>query len=297
MMKPCSTVVKNVAGEVGESFEESWDAIAEESREQLKEGREEAKVVALARDGVMLQVRGEGWREAMVGTVRYYRTRKESIEASYVAPMPEYGRAQFERKLEGEIQEALRSIRSGAKAVCLGDGAVSNWDFFDSIPELARAPRCLDFMHACGHMKDAAKAVFKGDKEAQNTWFKKYRKILKRDRRGAERAIRSMRYHLSKIPERQKKRRHEVTKVIGYFTKNLDRMKYRSLRDRGLPIGSGIVESACKTVVQARLKQSGMRWSIPGGQGIMNLRTSVLSDERWDIAWGMHLRKNVRVAA
>jgi hypothetical protein len=297
MMKPCSTVVKNVAGEVGESFEESWDAIAEESREQLKEGREEAKVVALARDGVMLQVRGEGWREAMVGTVRYYRTRKESIEASYVAQMPEYGRAQFERKLEGEIQEALRSIRSGAKAVCLGDGAVSNWDFFDSIPELARAPRCLDFMHACGHMKDAAKAVFKGDKEAQNTWFKKYRKILKRDRRGAERAIRSMRYHLSKIPERQKKRRHEVTKVIGYFTKNLDRMKYRSLRDRGLPIGSGIVESACKTVVQARLKQSGMRWSIPGGQGIMNLRTSVLSDERWDIAWGMHLRKNVRVAA
>ena len=106
-----------------------------------------------------------------------------------------------------------------------------------------------------------------------------------------------MRYHLSKIPKRQKKRRHEVTKVIRYFTKNLDKMKYRSLRDRGLPIGSGMVESACKTVVQARLKQSGMRWSIPGGQAILNLRAGVLSDERWDIAWGVHLRKNVRVAA
>jgi hypothetical protein len=297
MMNPCSTVVKNVAGEVGESFEESWDRIAEESRGQLQEGREEAKVVALARDGVMVQVRDEGWREAMVGTVRYYRTRKESIEASFVAQMPEYGRAQFERKFDEEIQEALRSIRSGAKAVCLGDGAVSNWEFFDAIRELARAPRCLDFMHACGHLKDAAKALFTGDTKAQDTWFEKYRRTLKRDRRGADRAIRSMRYHLSKIPKRQKKRRHEVTKVIRYFTKNLDKMKYRSLRDRGLPIGSGMVESAGKTVVQARLKQSGMRWSIPGGQAILNLRAGVLSVQRWDIAWGVHLRENVRVAA
>lgn len=297
MMKPCSTVVKNVAGEVGDSFEESWDTIARESREQLKENREEAKVVAVARDGVMVQVRDEGWREAMVGTVRYYKTRKESIEASFVAQMPEYGRAQFENKLDVEIQEALRSIRAGAKPVCLGDGAISNWDFFDSIPELARAPRCLDFMHACEHLKDAAKAIFKGDKIGKDKWFERYRRILKRDRRGTDKAIRSMRYHLSKIPKRQKKRRHEITKVIRYFTKNLDKMKYRSLRDRGLPIGSGIVESACKTVVQARLKQSGMRWSFQGGQAIMNLRTGVLSDDRWDIAWAIHLRKNARVAA
>jgi hypothetical protein len=59
----------------------------------------------------------------------YHKMRKESIEASFVAHMPEYGRAHFENKLDVEIQEALGSIRAGAKRVCLGDGAVSNWDF------------------------------------------------------------------------------------------------------------------------------------------------------------------------
>ena len=50
------------------------------------------------------------------------------------------------------------------------------------------------------------------------------------------------------------------------------------------PIGSGVVEAACKTVVSERLKQSGMRWSMRGGQAILTLRSLIQSD-RWEGAW------------
>ena len=54
-------------------------------------------------------------------------------------------------------------------------------------------------------------------------------------------------------------------------------MDYAEYRRQNLPIGSGVVEAACKTVVGHRLKRSGMRWSLEGGQSILNLRTIALS--------------------
>ena len=54
-------------------------------------------------------------------------------------------------------------------------------------------------------------------------------------------------------------------------------MDYRRYRELGLPIGSGTVESACKNVVAARMKQSGMMWSLPGATGMLQLRASIKS--------------------
>jgi hypothetical protein len=54
-------------------------------------------------------------------------------------------------------------------------------------------------------------------------------------------------------------------------------MQYAAFRTQGLPIGSGITEAACKTVFTQRLKLSGMRWSLPGAQTILNLRVVLLS--------------------
>ena len=68
---------------------------------------------------------------------------------------------------------------------------------------------------------------------------------------------------------------------MRYFAHNRKRMDYAAYRLRGLPIGSGVVEAACKTVVGQRFKRPGMRWSIPGGQAILNLRVATLS-ERWE---------------
>lgn len=62
-------------------------------------------------------------------------------------------------------------------------------------------------------------------------------------------------------------------KALRYFRDNVDRMHYDEYIRDGILIGSGPVESGCKTVIGARLKQSGMFWSLRGAKGMLPLRT------------------------
>jgi hypothetical protein len=61
---------------------------------------------------------------------------------------------------------------------------------------------------------------------------------------------------------------------------------YATYLDQNLPIGRGVVEAACKTLVAQRMKRSGMRWLSAGGQAILTLRSLIQSD-RWERAWGL----------
>ena len=61
-------------------------------------------------------------------------------------------------------------------------------------------------------------------------------------------------------------------------------MRYSDLRAQFLPIGSGVVEAACKTLVTQRLKRSGMRWRVPGGQAILTFR-ALCQSARFERAW------------
>ena len=65
---------------------------------------------------------------------------------------------------------------------------------------------------------------------------------------------------------------YEIQGEINYFLANKPRMAYPLYRSLGLPIGSGGVESACKNVVAARMKQSGMIWSLDGAKDMLQLR-------------------------
>jgi len=61
-------------------------------------------------------------------------------------------------------------------------------------------------------------------------------------------------------------------------------MNYFELRQNKLPIGSGVVEAACKNLIGARMKRAGMRWTIDGGQTVLTLRALILSN-RWEKFW------------
>lgn len=75
-----------------------------------------------------------------------------------------------------------------------------------------------------------------------------------------------------------------VRLAVGCFSTNRQRMRYREYRARGLHIGSGVIEAACKSVVGARCKRSGMRWTKEGAQYILALRCLLLNDQ-WDEYW------------
>ena len=72
-----------------------------------------------------------------------------------------------------------------------------------------------------------------------------------------------------------------IVNIYTYMVNNKERIKYKYYKDKGYYIGSGAIESGNKMVIQQRMKQSGMRWSIDGGQYIAALRTRHESN-RWD---------------
>ena len=71
---------------------------------------------------------------------------------------------------------------------------------------------------------------------------------------------------------------------LGYFETNRERMRYDEFRAEGLCVGSGVVEAGCKTVVGARCKRSGMRWTVDGVNAILALRSCVISG-RYEDYW------------
>ena len=79
-------------------------------------------------------------------------------------------------------------------------------------------------------------------------------------------------------------RRQAIHKALASFREPRHRMRSGDLRAQNLPIGSGVVEAACKTLVSQRLKRSGMRWRTAGGQAILTLR-ALCQSERFERAW------------
>jgi hypothetical protein len=103
---------------------------------------------------------------------------------------------------------------------------------------------------------------------------------------GARAVLHSMNYYET-IRALSNTRRDDLAAQRTFFERNPSKMTYADFRRRGLPIGSGPVEAACKTLVKTRLCRSGMRWSREGGQRILELRTYVKSN-RWDAFWKLY---------
>lgn len=85
-------------------------------------------------------------------------------------------------------------------------------------------------------------------------------------------------------------KRKALRKLAGYLTNNAKRMDYPRDRREGLPVGSGAVESMCKTLVGTRCKQAGMRnWTRRGAEAVLRLRAAQ-SDGDFGPLWDAHLR-------
>lgn len=174
-------------------------------------------------------------------------------------------------------EEAKRRGLDRAEEVCvLGDGAPWIWNIADE--QFYGATQIVDLYHAREHYWNVAKACFGLNKDKQHQWAEDRRKEL--DGGKVEGVIGAIKL-LSRLRGYDK----EVCKrEAGYFEKNRDRMRYADFRNRGLFVGSGVLEAGCRTVIGQRLKQSGMHWTVRGANSIMALRCSLLSN-RWEDFW------------
>jgi len=76
--------------------------------------------------------------------------------------------------------------------------------------------------------------------------------------------------------------RKKLEAVISYFENHLGKMDYNRYGKCCLPIGSGVTEAACKTVIKQRMCGSGMKWRAAGAATVLRLRCLVLTEGRWE---------------
>ncbi len=237
-------------------------------------GRAHKRALAAARGR---STRGPaGYQEVGCATLSYYDQEGERLATRRLARMPETHKHTLKEILRAEVTEALRA-RPDLALVKLADGAPDNWSYLSR--ELPPGRELVDFYHAAEHLHEALGAAYGETTPACQAQFEKLRRVLRDDPQGVDKIIRSLR-HLRKSYPRRKK----ISQALRYFRRHRHRMSYAQARDHHLPIGSGVVEAACKTLVTHRMKRSGMRWRPAGGQAILTLR-ALLQSERFERAW------------
>jgi len=258
-----------------------WEAQREDFEATVREATVEvpdaARAVVVSLDGVMAPMRsGGGYREAGCATASLVDGDGERLHSVRMGRMPQPHKATLKTMVAAEV-EAVLSQRPDLTVVKVADGAKDNWTFLaGALPD---GVELIDFYHAAEQLKDAFDAAYGADSSKAMAQFETYRHRLRHESNGVERVIRALGHLRSKHPSRDR-----IAQGLGYFRTNRHRMGYADAKAKGLPIGSGIVEAACKTLVTERLKRSGMRWGSHGGQAILTLR-SLVQSQRFDHAW------------
>jgi hypothetical protein len=287
-MTPSASSLDRIPKLLSERWEERRLQWEETLRAEDRVPRE-AATIAVSLDGVHVPLKKKevkddptnknGYREASCGTVSYLDKEGNRISTVRFARMPETKKRTLKAELEAEFNWAV-SQRPGLRIVTIADGAPDNWEFLHELGD-GEGIEILDFYHAATHLKEAADAVHGAETPDSKALFESWKTTLKEDPNGAAKVIRAVRYRRD---EAQGTARKTLTAALKYFRAMEDGMEYSAYKELGLPIGSGVVEAACKTLVSERLKQSGMRWTIRGGQAILTLR-SLLQSDRWENAW------------
>ncbi|MEO6809460.1 MAG: ISKra4 family transposase [Isosphaeraceae bacterium] len=241
-------------------------------------------------DATGVGIQGDGAARAdgrMVWVGKVFNPRAASTEAE-AGPKPHPPTARYQAGLMDLDELGVRMRRQAAQVgmdrvelwVALSDGGNGLDNFMDVF--FPRATRILDFYHAAEHLGGLAKAYGGGNPEAITTLIETWSHQMKHE--GGAAVLKTLeeldlRGHGSATIE-------EHRLVTGYVRKNLHRMDYPSYREQGWQIGSGHIEAACKTVVNQRLKQSGMRWGCDGADAVCQLRALYEGElSQWDAFW------------
>ena len=141
----------------------------------------------------------------------------------------------------------------------------------------------LDFYHAASYLEELARALHAADEEAAAAQAEQWCGLLKEEGGATALAV----LDSWPWPQRQPAALREAReKVRGYFANNLHRMEYPEYLAEGWQIGSGVVESACKTVVGQRLKGAGMRGGEAGAHALCHVRALYRSEQgQWQAFW------------
>lgn len=240
---------------------------------------------------------------ATVGAVynieRHFRSAEEIVgevshgEESRAKPRPKEKRtwgsltedkAATVERLQADVTQR---IKRGAELVCLLDGERALWTLVKAA--FPTAFFVLDIFHVLERLWMAAHCFHKeGSQEAKEFVAERLRKLLCGD---VGRVIGGFKQILTKR-KLSSRVRYELEKVVGYLDRNKENMRYHVCLSRGYPIGSGVVEGACRNLINDRMELTGMRWSLHGAESMIRLRAAELNQD-WQDFW-TYRRKSER---
>lgn len=221
-------------------------------------------------DGAMIHIRGEGWKEALVGAVYEVDESREASEIVYAARLGNrealgYDLYHLAGQPESEASKGMAFVADGA-----------NW--LDEIKDLQfpLATRIIDQWHAREYLWSVANEFYEQGSRKTQVWAKEKIRLLKKNKQ------RSLKQSLSRMEPKTKKQREILADTMRYFENHGHQMNYPLYQRKGFHIGSGVAEGACKHVIQSRFKRAGMRWSHPGAENLLALRSLHVND-KWEL--------------
>lgn len=255
-------------------------------------------VLAVGRDGIMVPMRTGGYHEASTATVSVYNRRRRRLVTVYLGQMPESKQTTLSQQLTDQLEEVLQEYKGPLPRLAyITDKGSAQDEYYRKVLRKMKNPRrpkeklqwewVLDFYHVCSYIGKMADGLFGKETKEGAAWFAKMRRWLRDRKQGAAQIARSA-MQLVDRRKMTKAEEAEFWKAYRFLRRHKRWMDYQGYRRRGLPIGSGVTEAACKTVFTQRFKRSGMRWNGETGQVILDLRTAYLSGI-WDEAFARDL--------
>lgn len=165
------------------------------------------------------------------------------------------------------------------KVLVIGDGAKWIWKLQEK--HFPKSIGIVDWYHAVEHLWKIAEIIYGNRESAQGKEFAELCK--KKLYRGTQLLLENViREAMKDMPQKRLQvHKKAIETEINYFKTNAHRMKYIEFEKKGLPIGSGVIEGACKHVVQLRMKRNSMKWTINGANDMLQLRCLYFSN-RWN---------------
>src|SRR5262245_37416152 len=240
--------------------------------------KEPVATIGVGVDGTCMLVVDEGKRQAMVGSISLYDRDGERLHTTYVAATPEYGKETFYQRMGREV-EHVRGMCPQAYRTGVADGSEDNWTFLRQYTQ----DECVDFYHASAYLDWVAKAAHPRSPMARQEWLQDRRHKLRHEKGYAKKLLAEM----ESLPTEGLSEMvvEELEKAKTYFTNHHQQMNYAEREEANLPIGSGVTEAACKTIVKMRMCRGGAKWKEDGARAVLSLRTLIYTEGRWQQFW------------
>ena len=224
----------------------------------------------VAVDGTHAHIDGQ-WHEVKAGVIYSGEPDAEGIDQatdSYYVAAQETAEQFAERMYAAAV---FQGVEQAQEQVVIGDGAEWIWNL--AAHHFPEATQIVDYWHACEHIWTLRRALYAQDNAAGDRWAHEHCRKLRET--GPDSLLRALKRMKDLTPETAEL----VRTQMGYFTRHRKRMAYPQFRARGMMIGSGPVEAACKVVVGHRMKRAGMRWTRSGADAVLAIRCALLNGD------------------